>query len=48
MNQGNTIVDIGPAPGANYPEPTSPWYQMERDALYPRDHRYYEQMGWDG
>jgi len=49
MNQGNTIVDIGPAPGrANYPEPTSPWYQMERDELQRRDHRYYEQMEWDG
>ena len=29
MDEGCTIINCGPAPGrANYPDPTSPYYQM--------------------
>jgi hypothetical protein len=37
MDEGCTIYDCGPAPGrANYPEPTSPYYQMERGEIANR------------
>ena len=37
MDEGCTIYDCGAAPGrANYPDPTSPYYQMERDEIAKR------------
>jgi hypothetical protein len=41
MDRGCTIIDCGAAPGrANYPNPTSRYYQMELDEIarrgYPR------------
>ena len=48
MNQGRGIVDVGPAPGrANFPEPTSPWYAMERDQIAQRDYPWYQQTQVD-
>jgi hypothetical protein len=45
MNQGRGIIDIGPAPGrANYPEPTSPFYAMERSEIARRDYPWYLRM----
>ncbi|HKY16438.1 MAG TPA: DUF6531 domain-containing protein [Microthrixaceae bacterium] len=44
MNQGRNLIDVGPARGRpNYPEPSSPWYQMERDQVAARDYPYYTQ-----
>ncbi|HVM07699.1 MAG TPA: DUF6531 domain-containing protein [Acidimicrobiales bacterium] len=44
MNQGRGIIDVGPAPGrAQYPEPTSPYYQMERDEMMARSYSNYVQ-----
>jgi hypothetical protein len=38
MNQGVTIIDIGPQPGrANYPLPTSPFYTTEVIHVYGRN-----------
>jgi RHS repeat-associated protein len=37
MDEGCTIINCGPAPGrANYPNPTSPYYQMELDEIAKR------------
>jgi hypothetical protein len=37
MDDGDTIVDIGPAPGrANYPYITSPYYAMEQAEIAGR------------
>jgi hypothetical protein len=37
MDEGCTIYDCGPAPGnENYPDPTSPYYQMELDEIAKR------------
>ena len=37
MDEGCTIYDCGAAPGrANYPNPTSPYYQMELDEIAKR------------
>ena len=48
MNQGRGIVDIGPAPGrANFPEPTSPWFAMERGEIMRRGYTYYIQHQWE-
>lgn len=45
MNQGRGIIDVGPAPGrANYPEPTSDFYAMERDEIAARGYSWYTQM----
>jgi hypothetical protein len=39
MDEGCTIYDCGPAPGrANYPSPTSPYYQMELDEIAKRSY----------
>jgi hypothetical protein len=44
MNQGRGIIDIGPAPGrARFPEPTSPWYGMERGQIAERGYPWYVQ-----
>lgn len=44
MNQGRGIIDIGPAPGrAGFPEPTSPWYAMERAQIAERGYPWYVQ-----
>ena len=48
MNQGRGIIDVGPAPGrANFPEPTSPWYAMERDQIAQRDYPWYQKTQVD-
>jgi hypothetical protein len=48
MNQGRLVVDIGPAAGRPaYPEPTSPWFVLERSEIMRRDYRYYVQFPWD-
>jgi hypothetical protein len=37
MDEGCTIYDCGPAPGrANYPNPTSEYYQMELNEIDKR------------
>jgi hypothetical protein len=39
MDEGCTIYDCGPAPGrASYPNPTSPYYQMELDEIAKRSY----------
>jgi hypothetical protein len=39
MDDGRTILDCGPAPGnANYPEITSPWYNIEKNAIAARSY----------
>jgi hypothetical protein len=39
MDEGCTIYNCGPAPGrANYPNPTSPYYQMELDEIAKRNY----------
>ena len=39
MDEGCTIINCGPAPGrANYPDPTSPYYQMELDEIARRNY----------
>jgi hypothetical protein len=44
MNQGRGIIDVGAAPGrANYPNPTSPWFQMEGDQITQRGYPWYVQ-----
>jgi RHS repeat-associated protein len=44
MNQGRGVIDVGPAPGrTNFPEPTSPWYIMEREQIAQRNYPYYVQ-----
>lgn len=49
MDEGCRIVDCGAAPGrANYPEPTSPYYQMERGEIGKRDYPYYSRVNIDG
>ncbi len=49
MNQGNRLVDIGPAAGrANYPGPTSEFYKLELDAVGGRNYPYYERQWWPG
>ncbi|MBZ0142996.1 MAG: RHS repeat-associated core domain-containing protein, partial [Rhodocyclaceae bacterium] len=42
MDEGRTIIDIGPAPGRmNFPEPTSPYYTMERGEILLRGYTNY-------
>ncbi len=42
MDEGCRIIDCGPAPGRrNYPNPTSPYYQMELDEIARRDYPWY-------
>jgi hypothetical protein len=49
MDEGCRIVDCGAEPGrANYPEPTSPYYQMERGEIAKRDYPYYSRVSIDG
>jgi hypothetical protein len=49
MDDGLQIVDVGPAPGrANYPEPTSPYYQMERYEIAKHEYPYYTQVSIAG
>ncbi|MGH2358836.1 MAG: RHS repeat-associated core domain-containing protein, partial [Candidatus Limnocylindria bacterium] len=44
MNQGRGMIDVGPAPGrAGFPEPTSPWYAMERAQIAERGYPWYVQ-----
>jgi hypothetical protein len=34
LDEGRTVYDCGPAPGrANYPDPTSEYYQMELNEI---------------
>lgn len=48
MNQSRGIIDIGPAAGrANFPEPTSRWFAMERQQLLQRGYNYYTRYAWD-
>jgi hypothetical protein len=48
MNQGRGIIDIGAAPGrANFPGPTSPWYDMELTQVAQRSYPYYMKFPWD-
>jgi RHS repeat-associated protein len=48
MNEGRGVIDIGPASGrANFPEPTSDWFGMERDQIMQRGYSYYVQFLWD-
>jgi hypothetical protein len=45
MNQGKTLIDIGPAYGRpGYPGPSSPWYKMELDEVARRHYPYYERI----
>ena len=45
MDQGCMILDCGAAPGrANYPNPTSPYYQMELDQIAQRNYPYYQKI----
>jgi len=45
MDEGCTILDCGAAPGrANYPNPTSPYYQMELDEILGRGYSNYIQI----
>jgi hypothetical protein len=45
MNQGRGLIDVGPAPGrAGFPEPTSPFYGMEREQIMQRGYPYYTQQ----
>ncbi len=45
MDEGRGIIDKGPAPGRkNYPEPTSDYYNMERDQIRNRDYKNYIQI----
>lgn len=42
MDDGCTIYDCGPAPGrSNFPNPTSPYYQMELDEIGLRNYPFY-------
>jgi RHS repeat-associated protein len=42
MDEGCIIVDCGPAPGrANFPDPTSPYYKMEREQIEKRGYPHY-------
>lgn len=43
MDMNKQIIDIGPEPGrANYPGPTSPYYQMELNEISHRSYPNYE------
>ncbi|MDO1530470.1 RHS repeat-associated core domain-containing protein [Fulvimonas sp. R45] len=45
MDEGCTILDCGAAPGrTNYPNPTSPYYQMELDQIMSRGYRNYSKI----
>jgi hypothetical protein len=42
MDEGCTIYDCGPVPGrANYPNPTSEYYQMELNEIAKRGYPHY-------
>ena len=46
MDEGCSILDCGPAPGrANFPNPTSPYYQMELDEIAKRGYANYLRLG---
>lgn len=46
MDEGCTIFDCGPAPGrANFPGPTSRYYQMELDEITRRNYPRYVPPG---
>ena len=48
MDEGCRILDCGPAPGrANFPGPTSPYYQMELDEIFKRGYVDYQRVGID-
>ena len=48
MDEGCRILDCGPAPGrTNYPNPTSPYYQMELDEIFKRGYTNYIRVGID-
>jgi hypothetical protein len=50
MNQGRQIMDIGPQSGfgrPNFPEPSSPWFAMERSEIMQQNYPYYSQYPWD-
>jgi hypothetical protein len=45
MDEGCTILDCGAAPGrANFPDPTSPYYQVELDQIQRRAYPYYQSI----
>lgn len=46
MDEGCTIFDCGPAPGrTHFPNPTSRYYQMERDEIARRNYSRYVPPG---
>lgn len=48
MDEGYCIFDCGPAPGReNYPDPTSPYYQMELDQIDQRGYDNYQPIDAD-
>lgn len=45
LDEGCTILDCGAAPGrANFPNPTSPYYQAELDEIFRRGYTNYESI----
>ena len=45
MHEGRTILDCGSAPGRiNYPNPTSPYYQMELKEIQARGYQNYSKI----
>jgi RHS repeat-associated protein len=49
MEEGCTIIDCGPAPGrANFPDATSPYYQMELNEIAARDYALYQRINIEG
>jgi RHS repeat-associated protein len=45
MDEGCTILDCGAAPGRpNFPDPTSPYYQMEQQQIQQRNYPNYQKI----